>query len=213
VIESKIFEKLVKLGLVRHDGKPAFNKYVKLQSEGLMDLHVDLLESNEDFYIIALSHTFEINGDLVPDPDMEIRIFPRLRIAEALTYQDQFIFQRVYPKPNLVNPKLKKALNIFLNQWLSNLIIQGFKLKRTYSIDKNTKTLLEVVIRLPSGVPYNIPGADAQKLIDLFQLNLEQRHYNATGEISATFNYKGETLRLEKKWNGQYALFHGEWRE
>lgn len=37
------------------------------------------------------------------------------------------IYQVVYPEPGKVSPKLKTDLNKFLNQWLSNLIEQGFK--------------------------------------------------------------------------------------
>jgi hypothetical protein len=63
------------------------------------------------------------------DPDMEIRIYPYAGFVEALTYQlDSLgIYQVVYPEPGKVYPKRKKELNKFLNQWLKNLIDQGFK--------------------------------------------------------------------------------------
>lgn len=49
-------------------------------------------------------------------------------MAEALTYQQDSlgVFQEVYPEPGKVDVKLKKQLNQFLNQWLTNLINQGF---------------------------------------------------------------------------------------
>jgi len=47
-------------------------------------------------------------------------------MAEALSYQDQFGYQYVYPEPGKVDIKAKKDLNAFLNKWLTNLINQGF---------------------------------------------------------------------------------------
>jgi len=77
-----------------------------------------------------LSHLYEQHGDLVPDPDMEIRVYldddwPR---AEALTYQDTYGYQEVYPEPDKVVPELKKDLNVFLASWLQNCINQGHDL-------------------------------------------------------------------------------------
>jgi hypothetical protein len=62
----------------------------KSKAPGFMDLNLDRLETTQDSVIIALSHYFQQHGDLVSDPDMQIRILPAARMAEALTYQDQF---------------------------------------------------------------------------------------------------------------------------
>ena len=43
---------------------------VTLKSEPFMDLHFE--KSGENTF--AMAHYFEQNGDLVPDPDMEIRV-------------------------------------------------------------------------------------------------------------------------------------------
>jgi hypothetical protein len=43
-----------------------------------------------------MGHNYRQNGDLVPDPDMEIRILPEPGMAEALSYQDSFGYRRVY---------------------------------------------------------------------------------------------------------------------
>ncbi|MHB8968218.1 MAG: DUF1249 domain-containing protein [Thermoleophilia bacterium] len=101
--------------------------YMKLEAHGFMDLGVDMLYGDEESVTIALSHYFKQNGDMVPDPDMEVRIYPEMKMAEALTYQDSFGYQQVYPSPDQVNLKTKKDLNLFLNQWLSNIIEQGFE--------------------------------------------------------------------------------------
>jgi len=58
------------------------------------------------------------------DPDVEVRINREGKMAEALTFQNDYlgIFQQVYPEPGKYYPKLKKELNDFLNDWLKNMI-------------------------------------------------------------------------------------------
>lgn len=90
-------------------------------------MNVDKLTSDT----IALAHNGKQNGDVMADPDMEIRIYPEMKMAEALTFRNDYlgIFQEVYPEPGKYYPKLKKELNTFLNDWLKNMIeIQGYQL-------------------------------------------------------------------------------------
>ena len=91
------------------------------------ELNVDLLHEDKESITIALSHYFKQNGDMIPDPDMEVRIYPEMKMAEALTYQDSFGYREVYPAPSQVYLKAKKDLNVFLNQWLSYILAQGFE--------------------------------------------------------------------------------------
>ena len=99
--------------------------YTKFEADGFMDLGVDRLYGDEESVTIALSHYYKQNGDMVPDPDMEIRIYPGTKMAEALTYQDGFGYRQVYPSPGKIDVQARKDLNAFLNQWLSNLLAQG----------------------------------------------------------------------------------------
>ena len=129
-----MFDKLVKIGILTPEGKTVFKEHVKLINKPYMDLSVDRLSSEHEGTIrIGLAHNFIQNGDVMADPDMEIRIYPELKAVEALTYQlDSLgIYQVVYPEPGKVIPKRKTELNRFLNQWLSNLINQGFILSIT----------------------------------------------------------------------------------
>lgn len=102
----------------------------KSEVSGFMDLNLDVLSKNDKELRIALAHYFEQNGDLVPDPDMEIRVYlmDGWKKAEALTYQDQRRYNEVYPEPGKMVPALKKSLNDFLAQWLKNCIDQGHNL-------------------------------------------------------------------------------------
>lgn len=98
--------------------------HLKIESRGYMDLHIDRLNVNR----IALAQNFIQNGDVMADPDMEIRIHEGTKTAEALTFQQDSmgIYDVVYPQPGMVNLRLKKKLNEFLLYWLRNLKQQGF---------------------------------------------------------------------------------------
>ena len=107
--------------------------YAKLKAEGFMDLNIDVINWKEDgqkgTFRIALAHNFVQNGDVMADPDMEIRIHRENKMVEALTYQlDSLgIYNVVYPEPGIEYRKLKRELNSFLNTWLRNIIQQGHK--------------------------------------------------------------------------------------
>lgn len=120
-IYSRIYKKLEALGVMD------VTESVHLKSSGFMDLVIEKLGDNH----YSLTHYYEQNGDLCPDPDMEIRVFPKERckapMAEALSYQDSFGYRKVYPDLDHVNIKAKKELNQFLDTWLKNLHEQGFK--------------------------------------------------------------------------------------
>ena len=127
-IHEQIYEKLILLApdlLTLRSGN-----YIKSKSIGYMDLSLDVLSSNDDEIIIALAHNYELNGDLVPDPDMEVRIFKNTKSAEALTYQDIRTYDCVYDDENNVDQRLQNSLNSFLNTWLKNCVGQQHKLIR-----------------------------------------------------------------------------------
>ena len=136
MIYETIYKKLDKLTGGIEKFKENKEGYKKLKSGAYMDLLIDLLIGKEHpkggqhghCFLIAMAHNHIQNGDVMADPDMEIAIYPEMKMAEALTYQQDGlgIYQRVYPEPGFINPKLKKQLNSFLNQWLNNLKNQGF---------------------------------------------------------------------------------------
>ena len=124
-----MFNKLVKIGIISPAGKLNFSGSLKLKNPPYMDLNINQIHTTDKGeIIISLAHNFVQNGDLMADPDMEIMVHPH-KMVEALTYQlDSLgVYQVVYPEPGKVYPKRKTELNRFLNQWLSNLIDQGFK--------------------------------------------------------------------------------------
>jgi uncharacterized protein YqiB (DUF1249 family) len=97
---------------------------------GYMDLNLDVLRRGKDKTIIALSHYYKQAGDMIPDPDMVLAVYPDRAMAEALTYQDCYRYQEVYSDGGrLVDIRAKRELNKFLNHWLGNLRIQGHFIK------------------------------------------------------------------------------------
>lgn len=136
-IYQRNFNRLVKLGIINEKGELQFEDAITLKSRSkhIMDLNLDDLGKDERGHVTAMAHNFIQNGDVMADPDMQIRIIPEMRSIEALTFQQDNlgIYQEVYPDPNHVNPQAKKELNAFLETWLKNLIDQGFKLERTVS--------------------------------------------------------------------------------
>lgn len=120
-----IYARLQEIGILDENGIMKA-EYMKFKSPGLMDLNVDRLFDNT----IALAHNGIQNGDVMADPDMEVRIYPENKSAEALTFKNDYlgIFQEVYPEPGRYYPKLKKELNEFLNDWLKNIIQAKYQL-------------------------------------------------------------------------------------
>ena len=116
LIYERIYRKLEALGVQNVE------EYEKREVEGFMPLNIDRLGK----WTWAISHTYTQNGDIIPDPDMEIRIYEDAKMGEAMTYQDTFGFRAVYPEPEKIDVKAKKELNDFLDGWLDNLIDQGF---------------------------------------------------------------------------------------
>ncbi len=97
----------------------------KLKSGGLMDLHLDILGRETDRMSIALHHSYELNGELVSDPDMEVRLdkSEQSGIAIPLSFQNIYRYDRVFDQESKQwKPKLLDSLNDFLNLWLNNCI-------------------------------------------------------------------------------------------
>lgn len=99
---------------------------LKSKVSGFMGLNLDVIHKNTDTVVIALSHYYTNGlGDLIADPDMELRVYKGIQTVEALAYQDSFGYKKVWLDENRYYPKLRKSLNSFLGQWLKNCTSQG----------------------------------------------------------------------------------------
>lgn len=125
-VYEMIFARLQQLGAIDENGQIE-NGYMRFTAPGFMDLIIEQLDKD----IILVGHYGKQNGDLMADPEMEIRVYPGSKMCEALTFTNHYVGlnQVVYPEPGKFYPKLKKELNAFLNSWLKRVIEdQGFKL-------------------------------------------------------------------------------------
>lgn len=130
---KRAFELMEKIGIIAliHEKRDG----AKSQVSGFMDLNFDLLEVRGTFARIALSHNYVQNGDLMADPDMELRVHfydDGTGAVEAIHFQQDSlgVFQRVYQYNEngvaiSVDLKLKKDLIKFLVTWLRNATAQG----------------------------------------------------------------------------------------
>ncbi|MCK4679275.1 MAG: DUF1249 domain-containing protein [Bacteroidales bacterium] len=132
VVYETIYKRLIAIGIIDKEGNPKFEDHVKLESGGFMDLSIDFLYKGKKYFTIAMAHNYVQNGDLMADPDMEIKIIPDMKMAEALSFRQDGglpINQHVYVEidgKKMVYPLVKKHLNSFLSGWLLNIKKQGF---------------------------------------------------------------------------------------
>lgn len=137
MIYQKIYSELLKI--IDNDALDLLSdaEHLKFKSNGFMDLNFDFLRIDEqNRCIIAISHYYKQNGDMIADPDMEVRIDKSWNppTCEALTYQDTHSYQEVYSTVNnieMVNPIFKQALNKFLLHWIKNIQKQNYEMVNT----------------------------------------------------------------------------------
>ena len=126
---KRIFEKLLRVAPDLRQTRES----AKSKVSGLMDLNLDVLRRSPGYRRIALSHYWlHPSGDMIADPDMEIAVFFRDGLAEALTYQDAFLYECAYPQGEVLPDfEVHTRLNVFLELWLDNLKGQGHVLPRS----------------------------------------------------------------------------------
>lgn len=119
--------------LLMEKAENAEDKAIKLDAGGFMPLNVEILYktniNGETGTILAFSHYFKQNGDMVPDPDMEIMYIPSKNVVLPMSYQDQMSYtnavffdtdnQKWKAYPGKVND-----LVYFFGTWLINIAEQ-----------------------------------------------------------------------------------------
>ena len=100
--------------------------YVKYTTPGFMDLNVEVIEENR----LAMAHNYELNGDLMADPDMEFIVDKENRLLYPESYQQDNLqfYERVDGDPFRAN-----ELNRFMNQWIHNIQEQKYKVETIYT--------------------------------------------------------------------------------
>lgn len=132
------FKRLLKLapGLIEKLETTNFSKgedlYGKSKVTGYQDWSLQVLQKIGENFYIAIAHYREQNGDLIPDPDMQLRLNLKNEMVEALEFQNAVIYKKVYDdsyKRKKVDLREQKNQNTFLSSWLLNLKRYGHKIK------------------------------------------------------------------------------------
>ncbi|MBS4057371.1 MAG: hypothetical protein KGZ82_08650 [Bacteroidales bacterium] len=98
--------------------------------EAIMPLSIERLTTGIDlvggtFDIFSLSHYYEQNGDLVPDPDMTFAVSTTNQaVIIPLTFQNAIYYTRAIWHENdhwLINTRDQRDLTQFANTWLKNI--------------------------------------------------------------------------------------------
>ena len=93
------------------------------------DLVLEVLDRSRYTTTISLTHFLNIDGILVPNPNMRVRLYHDAKVAEVVAYQNHSNFKHRYPYPN---PKMllrreKRAVNQFLAEWLAHCVAMGYR--------------------------------------------------------------------------------------
>ncbi|OPX74480.1 MAG: hypothetical protein A4E39_00592 [Methanoregulaceae archaeon PtaB.Bin152] len=115
-IYQSIYKKLEKIGVLD------VRQYAVIEMPPFVPLCIDRL--SDDVY--ALSQNPEVDGVMIADPDIEIRVDRVRKTAEPLTFQAGETKREVYTAPGKVDLKARNELSRFLDSWLSDLIEKGF---------------------------------------------------------------------------------------
>lgn len=98
----------------------------KFTASGFMDLSVEIINREADNIYIALSHYYEQAGDLVADPDMELKLMTNHKMVLPIAFQQAHIYRRVFSyDEKQINRKELTGQSQFLSQWLRNIKSQG----------------------------------------------------------------------------------------
>lgn len=143
---KRIFNRMRDLGII--DLLRSGKEYVKLEVDGFMPLSFDRIwntayspptpppwrdpDEEADYAMFYLGHTFTQNGDLMDDPLMIFRVDMEQEQAEAISFEMTMPFVQTVPYRDHLYPartKKYRDINGFAEQWMKNLIEQGFSFK------------------------------------------------------------------------------------
>lgn len=99
----------------------------------MMPLHLQWIDTD----VIAVSHTYQQNGDLMYDPEMTFRIDREKGTLESLSFRQDGFPRRndeVYPEPGKWRPKLRSSLNRFAQQWFKNISQQNYHKREAVAV-------------------------------------------------------------------------------
>ena len=123
---KRAIEKILKAHgrLDEFNSNPEDGFHVRIENEPYMPLSIERHDS-----MVTVTHYFEQNGDLIPDPDMEFEICPDGLWIPIAIQQPIGGYSRVFETIDgvkYVRPKLMRELKSFSRMWSRKLLQQGF---------------------------------------------------------------------------------------
>lgn len=88
--------------------------YMKFKAPHALDFNIEKIGDGR----IAMSHYYELNGDLMADPDVEILVNKENKLLIPQTYQMDSL--AIYQTQDS-NPQLSTDLNVYLNTWIDSI--------------------------------------------------------------------------------------------
>ena len=119
------YENLYKIAKPLIDGDA---HYMRFSTKGYMDLIIENIGENK----IAMAHYYELNGDLMADPDIEFVVDyeNKYLIADSFQQDNLAYFERANDNPIIIND-----MNDFTSNWLSNIKSARYKIEEIYTED------------------------------------------------------------------------------
>jgi len=111
--------------------KPILNEdayYMKYSTPHFMDLNIEIIGDNR----IAISHYYELNGDMMADPDVELVVDNMNKLLFPMTYQQDNL-QVFYDIQT--HPDMSSSLNEFMKDWLNNIKDNHYKINEIKTDD------------------------------------------------------------------------------
>lgn len=98
-------------------------------TERRLELHLRVLDRSRYTTTISLTHYLRVDGGLIPDPHMHIRLYHDAKVAEVIACQhhSRFNYDYSYPNPNMHQRHEKRRVNEFLAEWLTYCIAKGYR--------------------------------------------------------------------------------------
>ena len=111
--------------------------YMRYGTPGFMDLNVEIIDDNR----FAMSHNYELNGDLMADPDVEFIVDKTNRLLYPQSYQQDNLqfYERVDSDPYKAH-----ELNGFMDEWMQNIQANQYKVKAIYTEEGSIESPSEI---------------------------------------------------------------------
>lgn len=102
-------------------------------------LCLDVLESSPYTSVVMLTYQLGSGDRWVKDPQITVRMYHDAKVAEVIAYQQHQYMRPWYHdmgETRAVSPE-KRQVNLFLSEWLSHCLREGYQLVATQGANNN----------------------------------------------------------------------------